>query len=67
MPRYDRSTRQLVASNIEAGVDRFEIAQRLGISPSLVTYYRKKLDAWGDVFTPLIVLMARKYLIYVAV
>ena len=52
VPFYDNSLRQLIGSNLEAGVAAPEIATYLGVSPGLVTYYRRKLATFGAVDTP---------------
>ena len=51
-PLYDQSLRQLIATNIEAGVGALQIAEYLRVSPGLVTYYRKKIAAFGAIDTP---------------
>ena len=66
MPRYDDSLRQLIGTNIEAGADRLDIAERLGVSPQLVSYYRRKLATWGSVVTPPLVPLGGKRKIHLA-
>ena len=51
-PLYDQSLRQLIATNIEAGVGALQIAEYLRVSPGLVTYYRKKIAVFGAIDTP---------------
>ena len=65
-PLYDASLRQLVSTNIEAGVGTLAIADRLGVSPPLVSYYRRKLQTWGTVVTPPIAPRAPKRKIHLA-
>ena len=66
MLSYDISLRRLIGDNLEAGVKPTEIAQQLGVSNRLVTYYRKKLATWGDVVTPPIAPRGRKYKLHPA-
>ena len=66
MPSYDISLRQLIGTNIEAGVSSLDIAERLGVSPGLCSYYRKKLKTFRAVITPPITPRGRKHVIHLA-
>ena len=51
-PLYNQSLRQLIATNIEAGVGTLQIAEYLRVSPGLITYYRKKIAVFRVIDIP---------------